>query len=283
MKKNIFMTILVCATAASMLFGILYHITGTIRPESRKLKIEQAETKKDSELRLISESSAETKKSEDSAEKKEATSTKEQASEKSEIRILDIDLSLGDLKIVPGDSVNVEYSGNERLRPTVSNEDGTLTITQKSDNRWFNLTPPKSKITVTLPKDTVLRDLEIRENLGDIELHDLKASSGTVYNDLGDIRLDDCDIDGLTIGSSMGDVELDGTLFLQLNVKQDLGDVTIDTPLDLSDAALDLQTDLGDVKVNGTDQGNSHNVTGTGGISVKVTNDLGDVKVKWES
>ena len=283
MKKNIIMTILVCVTAASMIFGILYHITGTIRPGSRKVKIEQAEAKKDSELRLVSESPAETKKSEDGAEKKEIISTKEQASEKSEIRILDIDLSLGDLKIVPGDSVNVEYSGNEKLRPTVSSKDGRLTITQKSDNRWFNLTPPKSRITVTLPKDTVLRDLEIRENLGDIELQDLQAVSGTIYNDLGDVRLNGCDIDGLTIGSSMGDVEMDETVFLQLNVKQDLGEVKIDTPQDLSGATLDLQTDLGDVEVNGVDQGRSHFTAGKDGLSVKVTNDLGDVSLKWNS
>lgn len=266
-----------------MLFGILYHITGTIRPGSRQLKIEQAETKKDSEIRLISESAEETKKSDAGAEKQEVSSAKEQASEKSEIRVLDIDLDLGDLKIVTGDQVNVEYSGSEKLRPVVSSEDGTLTITQKSDNRWFNFTPPKAKITVTLPKDTVLRDLEIRDNLGDIELRDLQASSGTVYNDLGDIRLNDCDIDGLTIGSSMGDVELDGTVFLKLNVKEDLGDVNIDTPQDLSGATLDLQTDLGDVKVNGNKQGTSHYVAGNGGLSVKVTNDLGDVKVNWKS
>lgn len=236
-----------------------------------------AEAASDSAEKTASSSVAEA--TSDSAEKT-ASSSAEEAVSDSEITSLYIDMKIGDITIREGEALKIDYSGDKKYEPEVKQDGTSLTIIQPEVHRVFNLKSLNINLTVTLPEENALSELEILEDLGDIEVSGLTAKELTIDNDLGNIDCTDCDFENATVVSNLGDVNIENCTFEDMDVQEDLGDVEISTPQDLSDSNLDLKTDLGDVKVDGEKQGTRHTRNGSGGIRLVVKNDMGDITLE---
>ena len=289
MRKNIFLTILICITAVSMIIGILWHVTGTIHPGRKNSAVREtvAELRDTVKEEFIDEENTD-KGNKDKEEKaggkqEQAADSREDDTGKMEynddLRALNMEISLGNIRVKTGKELRVDYTGDDKYRPDVSQENGILSVTQPKVQKHFNfnIKDIHAEVTVTLPEGYAFENVDIQENLGDIDIRDLTADKLTVADDLGDIDIKDCLIGDIDIAADLGDVDIDGCVFSKLYIEEDLGDVTVSTPQDLSGAALDLETDLGTVKIDGEDQGKRHTRSGNGEIKITVQNDMGDI------
>ena len=313
MNKNKYMAILIGVTALCMIIGTLYHAMGMFRfnrrQEDTPVEITREWTDGNNEVKAsAAEKTAvkeETEETKEASAKKETDETKEtpakeEAEEAGEdsakeetgkekrtasLKKITADIDLADLTFLPGEELHVDFLGDDRFEPEVTEKDGVLTITQHVDTKWFNIFKKENrkgiKITVTIPEGTELEELKTDLDLGDTELDHVKAENCTLDSDLGDIKCNDCEFTGIHILSSLGDVHVKNCVFEDADVRQDLGDVNISTQMDLSDADLSLATDLGEVSVNGKEQGRKLSISGNGEIRVVVENDMGDIDLDY--
>ena len=289
MNKNKYMAILIGVTALCMIIGTLHNVMGMFRfsgtKENTPVEISRELTDENTEGK---ESGAETSAKEETDKKEEASAEEETgkaAEGKGGLQKITADVELADLIFQTGEELHVDYKGDERFEPEVTEENGVLTITQHVETKWVNIFKKENRngirITVTIPEGTELEELKTSLNLGDTKLNQVKAANCTLDSDLGDIKCEDCEFTGIKILSSLGDVHVKNSTFEDMDVRQDMGDVNISTQLDLSDADLSLETDLGDVSVNDKKQGSKFSINGSGETRVVVENDMGDIRLDY--
>ena len=240
---------------------------------------EEAETDKASVKEETDTAEKTSEKETDAAEEKEASTNKT-----TDLNKVHADIDIADLTIREGEELHVDFQGDQDFEPEVTQKNGVLTITQRVESRWFNIFKNNTKnikITVTVPEGTELEELKTELDLGDTRLENMKVSHCSVSTNLGDVKCEDCSFADIRIVSAMGDVHMNDCVFKELEVQQDLGDVDISTPQDLSHADLVLETDLGDVSVNGQNQESKFSLSGDGEIRVVVENDLGDIDLDY--
>ena len=270
MNRNTYMAILIGVTALCMIIGTLHNVMGMFR-FSRKMEDMPVEISR--EL------------TDENTEGKEVEAEILPKEEAEGLQKITADIELADLVFQTGEELHVDYKGDERFEPKVTEKNGALTITQHVETKWINVFKKENRkgiqITVTIPEGTELEELKTSLNLGDTKLDRVKAVNCTLDSDLGDIRCEDCEFTGIKILSSLGDVHVKNSLFEDMDVRQDMGDVNISTQQDLSDSDLNLETDLGDVRVNGKDQESRFSLSGSSGIRVVVENDMGDIRLEY--
>ena len=283
------MAILIGVTALCMIIGTLHNVMRMFRFSGTKkntpVEISRELTDENTEGK---ESGAETSAKEETDKKEEASAEEETgkaAEGKGGLQKITADVELADLIFQTGEELHVDYKGDERFEPEVTEENGVLTITQHVETKWVNIFKKENRngirITVTIPEGTELEELKTSLNLGDTKLNQVKAANCTLDSDLGDIKCEDCEFTGIKILSSLGDVHVKNSTFEDMDVRQDMGDVNISTQLDLSDADLSLETDLGDVSVNDKKQGSKFSISGSGETRVVVENDMGDIRLDY--
>lgn len=294
MKKNIIMTILVCITAISMIIGILWHVTGTIHPGRKDDRASEAsqgiemlnEAESKSDIESVKDTEDNTQNTQDDSVSSGDLAGKKDA-EEDLIDSMEVTMHLGDLTIITGSELGVSYTGDKKYEPEVQHTGSSLIIVQPEIKGWnsisqlFKTGSIKSKLTITLPEGTELSTCEIKEELGDIYIEELYVQTGSAANNLGDIECKECTLTNFSIESDLGDLNFDKCTFGILDIQEDLGDVDISSALDLTDATLELETDLGEVSINGEDQGNKHSRKGSDEIQLIVHNDLGDIDVTY--
>ncbi len=289
MNRNRYMAVLIAVTALCMIMGTLYHAMGFFRNSRRQedstpVEISRELTDADGN-KEIREPEAEAAAAEKETDRIKDTPAEEETETNSDLKKITADVDIADLTFQMGDELHVDFQGDDRFEPEVTEKDGVLTITQHVDTKWFNVFNRENRkgvrITVTIPEGTELKELKTSLDLGDTKLERVKAENCTLDSDLGDIKCEDCEFTGISILSSLGDVHVKNCVFEDVDVRQDMGDVDISTQLDLSDASLSLETDLGEVSVNGKDYGRKLSSSGNSEIRVVVENDMGDIDLDY--
>jgi hypothetical protein len=186
---------------------------------------------------------------------------------------ISIDGSVFDITIESGTEYRLSYDCDSKLVPTVSVEQGVLTIKQPTNHSTgisFGVTVNHSKMTLTVPSDRVLNSIDVFSDVGDISIINLTASTASVSSNVGDITLTGCDFSEVNVMADVGDVELGncsfdsgsadsdvgdilltGCRFRQIELTGDVGDIEVRSGTDLSSAKLVLETDMGEVSING--------------------------------
>ena len=172
---------------------------------------------------------------------------------------IDLEIDLGDITIESGSRLKISYTGLKKLAPEVSISDGLLKITQKGDSK-LNINPVKirAKLSITVPSETALTSLKAHLDLGDLKINGVKADDMVVSESLGDVKISEC-------------------TFKNADITNNLGDIKMDLNGSIKDYGMDLDIDLGDVKLNGKTKGRSYSQVGD--IMIKAHNDLGDIKI----
>lgn len=217
---------------------------------------------------------------------------------------LDIDISMGDVEFQTADSFGLEmewYGHNYDLH--CSNENGKLKIWSTSvPNIGINMNMDYGgTVTVYLPQDAELRDVEIETALGSADIRGFQAKDLTIVADLGDVEL--CDIKAeqadltlnlgsltttgftteksLVVDADLGDVDLDGAFYGTVDIDADLGGVFVNTALSRNECSYELETSLGSIYLDGKDM-DDYAEKGGGSDSIKIHADLGDIRLNFQ-
>lgn len=206
---------------------------------------------------------------------------------------MDLDIDVGDLEIVAGDSYQIQYYYPKKSEPDIKVENGRLVVTQKQ--KFKRHLYDNYKMIITVPKDPEMKSLDLDMDMGSAELTDVYAKNLTVEADMGSIEIANSEFGVIDIAADMGSVTLDNVIFSQGSCEADMGSiemtgasfervvctadmgsididgsfedieadcsmgsVTITTTEDLDKISFDLSADMGDVTVNGKNQGNKY-------------------------
>ena len=224
-----------------------------------------------------------------------------QGTELGECREISFSINAGDVTLQTGDQYNIRYEGNDRFVPEVNAEEGIWTVKQqlrKNNFRFHDIR--ENRIVVTIPVETVLGSVEFNVNAGDLNISGINADRMSIDADAGDIDLrngqigtlkmvanaGDLDIadTGFTNGSldlNAGDLKIRNAVFTELSGEMDMGNVEIASAVSLEDASIDLDVDLGDIRINGVNHKKTFHQNGSTGVQLKVSANLGDIKVNW--
>ena len=222
----------------------------------------------------------------------------------SEFTALKLDVDVAQITVTPGDGFRVEYGlCNEPEIGTA--DDGTLTIREKAADHWWdgihftqNIQP---YVKVTVPAGTVLSTVDVTVDVGDVEISMLELGSLHVDADVGDLTLQSLTVQGavdlsadvgnldcremVVIGAvqmevDTGDIAFDGSA-ARIDADTDVGNVKLLLPGTAADWAMELETDVGDITVDGIHQGDRYETRG-GQYQLEAESDTGDVEVAFQ-
>ncbi|MBR2736445.1 MAG: DUF4097 family beta strand repeat protein [Firmicutes bacterium] len=282
MKKNIYLVIITIVTILLILVGVIWNLGPLFDISLPWDRTERSGS--------------------DGEKNSEAVTQVWEESELGECSSIRISFDAADVILEKGDQCSIRYKGKQKLLPTVKAENGNWIIEQKVKNHIsfgiHNLRD--NQLVITLPEGMIPQSVEVKGDAGDINFRDIPLQRVRFETDAGDIDLERVEIQDLEIDTDAGDIDIvdsnivngritadagdlkmTGSSFTNLTGELDAGDVHIESPVALDDADLDLKVDLGDLRVNKQDHGNSYQQQGTSGIHLDMSVDMGDVKISW--
>ncbi len=258
MKKNTYMIILAVITIACIIIGSLMNLTDmfSFRNDSNEHG-ESSHDGRESERVVMNDIG--------------------------QFQSIEADIDIANLTIATGDDYSVEWYYKNDNEPEASVENGVLKMTQKTSRNIMNLQHlagvHEMDLKITVPAGTELQNINVQSDIAEISLNGLTAKNCSVRTDVGNIKLNGLKIPSLTISCDTGDLDLDSSEFTNLSVNSDIGDIDIHIADDISLYSLDLKTELGEVEVGDQDHGRSYQAAGTGGKSISVRTDTGDIEI----
>ena len=179
---------------------------------------------------------------------------------------VDVDVDFGDIWLQEGEEFSVSMSWNLKnydIRCWV--EKDVLKIEDQSENEKGNSGVSLfSKVIITMPTGTKLEKVRL-------------------YTDMGDINVDaGITVQNASLETDLGDIFCAGLTAEWLEVNTDLGDVEITFP-QREGVSYTLETDFGEIRVDGKGQGDSINVGASDEQYVIFgKSSLGDVSLRLE-
>lgn len=197
-------------------------------------------------------------------------------------RALDIDLSLGDVAILPGDyGVELDWQG-EGYEISYANENGTLKVWSSSEPA-LNLGGCGGQVTVYVPEETVLERVDLNADLGEVTVENVRMQRADLTLDLGSLICTDVTVDEkLTVEADLGDVEFWGDLGGETALEASLGDVVLNLAGPASDYNCDAEVSLGELLIDGQEYGQEYRSGGRGGNALRIRADLGSVELNFD-
>ena len=195
--------------------------------------------------------------------------------------------------------VGVEYSGDKRLKPEITFENGKLVATQKNIQSFSLRSYNGPKLTIKLGADVSLENLEMNINAGDIDMKNIHAdyfygdfdagniiiknsvfAKADLEADAGNIQINDSDIKILKIQTDAGNIEIKDTDLEKVDISSDFGNVVIKGLDNIEDYDIECHVDAGAIQVENHVSGRSYESRGTGAGSIKVDVDAGNIEIK---
>lgn len=185
-------------------------------------------------------------------------------------------LTAGEISLYAGLG-NTELSGVTAEKLELDNNSGEAAI-EKSEIQVLSCDMDLGDLTLTSVSGRRVESMIC--NAGDIELEDCSWSEGilSLQNDLGDITAESLTVHGLTLKSAAGSVELAGSITGKIQAEVDLGDAQFSITGKRSDYQLSLDTDLGDISVDGD---KFQEVQNNGENQMEIKADCGDIDIEF--
>jgi len=161
---------------------------------------------------------------------------------------IEIDVDIADLTFEYGDKYCVEYDYKDYNPPKVNVDGNTLQISEKAGVKNFNTTDADCSITIIIPKGTVLEDISIKLDCGNIEFSDLQCEDLTISADLGNVELSNITCKDLSVDADCGNIEFDNSTMDKVTASADMGAITF-TKVTFTDG--DMTADMGAIEVSG--------------------------------
>lgn len=192
--------------------------------------------------------------------------------------------------ITPGAVFSVDLWHDQRESLDCSVKNGTLHITGKVEG-VLSMGLQQGQITLTVPENFGVYQIQVDTDMGDIYMENITAGEAELSADVGTITVSSGTFDRLDCDSDMGDVtvmsveaavlqcEADtGNIeaielsAAQADLSADLGSITAVAEGSFKEYDLELEVDLGELKLNGEKKSNSYSqsVLGDRSIHAKV-------------
>ncbi len=190
-----------------------------------------------------------------------------------EVRSVKLDMEACSVCFEAGEGTGlkgVEYTGDKKLAPEISLDDGILKITQKGTGVIMSIMKPR--LTVTIGKDTILNNLDIRMNAGDIKINGIAADWFSEVIGAGNINISDSSFLKSEIISKTGNIDIRNTNLDMVVIEANVGNVKLDAAEDLDRYGIDCKVYTGNIRVgNDSCSGEFRSEEkGTGYIRIKV-------------
>jgi DUF4097 and DUF4098 domain-containing protein YvlB len=186
---------------------------------------------------------------------------------------VDIDTSIGDLRMEEGDSFSLKGAYNSAyIQLEVSENNGVLTVRSIDKHNYFGFnfgffSESAHEMVLTYPKGTKFKDVSVKGSLGSLRAGDLTTENLSVSLNAGsftaghltaetatiDMDLGNCDIDDLRVSQSAqatlhaGNFTVRNSNVTDLTAKTDLGNMSYAGVLK---GKADLSLDLGSLNLN---------------------------------
>ena len=190
-----------------------------------------------------------------------------------EIKSVKLDLRACAVSVIAEEGTGlkgIEYTGDKKLAPEISLDDGILKITQKGTGVIMSIMKPR--LTVTIGKDTILNNLDIRMNAGDIKINGIAADWFSEVIGAGNINISDSSFLKSEIISKTGNIDIRNTNLDMVVIEANVGNVKLDAAEDLDRYGIDCKVYTGNIRVgNDSCSGEFRSEEkGTGYIRIKV-------------
>ena len=136
-----------------------------------------------------------------------------------EIRDFKIDWLAGSIRILSStDAVGIEVQESEiadsRYKMVCRQDGSTLKIAfcDGSFRNMLKMNPPKKDLTILVPKDFSLKELEIDAASADLSVQNLSVQEVSIDTASGKNSFENCKVDTLDIDTASGDVYFEGSL-----------------------------------------------------------------------
>ncbi len=197
------------------------------------------------------------------------------------IQSLDIEADLGDIEIVKGDAFDVLMQGFTADEVHYDNlEHNVFKIETSYKGNLISVGSKNNhgKIKVTIPKD--FKKVEVSAGLGNIIVSDLVLGEFDISVDVGNLEATNMDVASAEIDVNLGKAKYNGTIGQAIEVDCDLGQVELEIKGNKEEYALELETDLGSVTVDGQSH-NQHESKGSTNKKIEASANLGEVKISF--
>lgn len=218
--------------------------------------------------------------------------------EQEEVSRLDIKIAASNLTIRKGDKLHAT-TNNKNIE--INQRNNKIEIKEKGVNRWYSKNNG-SELTIYIPEDVLLNEVEIEAGAGRINIEDIKTekfdlqlgAGETVINNIEVKR--ECEING-----GAGKIEIKSSLLYNLDLDLGIGETIIQAKLignsdidaGVGNLNLNLQGEkeeykiraekgVGTIKIDNEDVKNN-TVYGEGQNFVKIDGGVGNIKINFEN
>ncbi len=166
---------------------------------------------------------------------------------------IDIDIDLSNIEFVKSDKYGFEIKYYENSSaPTWNVENGHLRIDFKHKKTYFNLgffqSSNEAYIKVFLPQDALLNSIQIKTNVGNVDIGNFSSKNVNINTSIGNIKLSRAKIDDFIVKSNTGEVQLDECTISNCNINNNIGKI-LGTNLKTSN--LNIEADVSNVNIEG--------------------------------
>lgn len=162
---------------------------------------------------------------------------------------IQIDVLAADLYVVPGDTWSISYKISEK-EPLdhFGVEDGTLYFQTSFDRREFFDHTEEWFVTVTVPKDAALSELELKTLSGNVAVQSFSCEDAQLSTLSGTVEATDVRADALELETASGAITADALTSSHMQAKTISGDLSVSGFFD----CLELKTVSGNTKAAGS-------------------------------
>lgn len=182
-------------------------------------------------------------------------------------KILYVNIDSSKLSIVNGDTFKV-VSNNKYI--DVKQDLNKIIVKENSHKKFKN--PDDYIITVYVPNNFTLDDVNIATKAGTINIDYLKAKTLDISLNAGEINIKNIDvIDVAKISNNAGEIDIDKSSFNNLDLNLNVGEVNINTILTGNSK---LSVNVGELNVNLLDNISNYNIYSKKGLgNIKIQNE----------
>ncbi|SEG05434.1 DUF4097 and DUF4098 domain-containing protein YvlB [Eubacterium ruminantium] len=222
----------------------------------------------------------------------EETEDKKFTTEK-KIENIIIKSDVADVKLIKtdDDEIKVEYSESKKLKCSISVDNGTLTIKQKDNRRWYEFIgfhfSTDYKINVYLPEKQY-ESVKVTSDTGSVSVSGFSIDDLSISVDTGAIKVKNVKCEEIKAETDTGTVTFTDVVAKgDMSVKTDTGSIDF---TDIDAASIVMNTDTGSIKGTvlsekifsaSTDTGSVNVPEGESGGKCKLTTDTGSINVKY--
>ena len=190
---------------------------------------------------------------------------------------IDINVDIYSVEFIESDNYGIEiFYQNSDKKPTYSLDGGKLKIKHNEKNSWrffnFDLDLRNDQfIKIYLPKNAVLNNVVIKNDIGSIDIGQFIAKSVNIENNIGNASINNAKIDEFEAALDTGRLTIENCeILLNGKIKSGIGNVN---GKNIKSSNLKINCDTGGIDLQGDFQGNTILSSNIGSIKLETSKD----------